>query len=129
MINKILIVDDSAAVHQFYKMLLMRYKSEIISARNGQEGLNRLTTHSDVNLMIVDDNMPCMNGFEFIKKVKEQTAFNDVPIVFTSFEERKKLQDTLAITQGYLRKPFTSNELHTLIEQLFSACVSFSKSA
>lgn len=121
MINKILVVDDSVAVHHIYKMMLTRYKCDVISAFSGPEGLKRLSEHSDVNLMIVDSNMPRVSGIEFIKKVKEQEVFNDIPIIFVSFEGNEEVKGAVAITQGFLRKPFTSNELHSLIENLFSA--------
>ena len=58
--------------------------------------------------------LPHMSGLEFINKVKEQSAFNDILHYFVSYEEREKVQDALAVTQGHLRKPFTSNEIHSL---------------
>lgn len=118
MIDKILVIDDSAALHQIYKIMLSRYNCEVISALNGQEGMNRLTEHPDVNLMIVDAFMPRISGLEFINMVKEQEAFSEVPIIFVSVEGCGEIKNALAITQGHLRKPFTSNEFHYLIEKL-----------
>lgn len=119
MTNKILIIDDAATVHQIYNMVLSRYKSEVISAFSGEEGLKRLTEHPDINLIIVDAHMPHMSGMEFIKKVKEQIVFNDIPIIFVgSYEEKDEVLDALTITQGYLKKPFTSSEFHSLIAEV-----------
>jgi PleD family two-component response regulator len=70
MLKKVLVIDDSALIHQMYKMVLMRYRCEIINALNGQEGLDKLERHPDVDMMLVDINMPMMNGLEFIQKVK-----------------------------------------------------------
>jgi CheY-like chemotaxis protein len=60
MISNILIVDDSAGRQQMYKIMLSRYKCEVISALGGQEGLKKLADNSDFNLIIVDENMPHM---------------------------------------------------------------------
>ena len=116
---KVLIVDDSAALQQMYKVTLSRYKCTIISALSGQEGLNALAGNPDTNLLIVDLDMPRMSGLEFIKKVKEQEAYGNIPIIIVSTKGTENdAEKALAFAQGSLRKPFTSNELHTLIESL-----------
>jgi CheY-like chemotaxis protein len=121
-LNKILIVDDSEPLHQIYKVTLKRYNCVIITALYREEGLKKLTENPNVNLILIDMKMPTsrMSGMEFIKKVKEQKAFKDIPIVVVSTSDRNdNIQDAIALGQGHLRKPFTSNEVHTLIEKLF----------
>lgn len=119
--NKVLVVDDSAPLHQIYKIILTRYKLDVIQALSGQEGLDNLTQHPDVSLLIVDLAMPRMSGLEFIKKVKEQAAFSKISIiVVTSRGSETDAEEACAFAQGNLKKPFTSNELHALLEkQLF----------
>ena len=117
---KVLVVDDSVALQQIYKITLSRYKCQIISALSGHEGLISLAGNPDTNLLIVDINMPHMNGFEFIRKVKEQEAYSNIPIIIVSTRGREDdAKEALAFAQGNLIKPFTSNEVHTLIESLF----------
>ncbi len=117
---KVLVVDDSAALQQTYKFTLLRYKCEILSALGGQEGLNYLASNPDTDLLIVDINMPHMSGIEFIKKVKEQEAYSNIPIIIVSTRKREDdAKDALPLAQGNLVKPFTSNEVHILIESLF----------
>ena len=117
---KVLVVDDSAALQQTYKVTLLRYKCQTISALSGQEGLNALASNPDTNLLIVDINMPYMSGLEFIQKVKEQEAYRSIPIIIVSTRGREDdAKEALAFAQGNLIKPFTSNEVHTLIESLF----------
>jgi two-component system chemotaxis response regulator CheY len=119
--NKVLVVDDSAPLHQIYKIILMRYKFQVIQALSGQEGLDSLSLHPDVSLVIVDLAMPRMSGLEFIKKVKEQAALRQIAIIaVTSRGGEMDSEEACAFAQGNLKKPFTSNELHALIEkQLF----------
>jgi two-component system chemotaxis response regulator CheY len=121
-LNKVLIVDDSEPLHQIYKVTLKRYKCAIITALHREAGLKKLTENPDVNLILIDMKMPTsrMSGTEFIKTVKEQAAFKDIPIVVVSTSGKDdNIQDAIALGQGHLSKPFTSNEVHALIEKLF----------
>ncbi len=117
---KVLVVDDSAARQQTYKVTLSRYKCEINSALSVQQGLNYLDSNPDTNLLIVDIKMPRMIGLEFIKKVKEQETFSNIPIIIVYTKTKEdEAKEALAFAQGILIKPFTSNEVHMLIESLF----------
>ncbi len=121
MLKKVLVVDDSALIHQMYKMVLMRYKCEILDALNGQDGLEKLEKNPDVSLVLLDINMPVMNGIEFIKKVNALGKFGHIPIVMVSTEGRE--EDTmrgLALgAKGYVKKPFQPSALHAIIEKLY----------
>jgi two-component system chemotaxis response regulator CheY len=121
MLKKVIVIDDSALIHQMYKMVLMRYKCEIVAAQNGQEGLEKLAKNPDADLILLDINMPLMNGLEFIKKVRELGKYDNVPIVIVSTEGKE--EDTmrgLALgAKGYVKKPFQPSDMHTLIEKLY----------
>jgi len=123
MLKKVLVVDDSALIHQMYKMVLMRYKCRIVDALNGQDGLDKLGKNPDIDLILLDINMPVMNGLDFIKKVKELESFDHIPIVLVSTEGKE--EDTmrgLALgAKGYVKKPFQPSDLHLLIEKLYPA--------
>jgi two-component system chemotaxis response regulator CheY len=121
MLKKVLVVDDSALIHQMYKMVLMRYRCEIVDALNGQDGLDKLEKHPDVSMMLVDINMPLMNGLEFIQKVKAAGKYDHIPIIIVSTEGKEEdTQRGLAIgAKGYVKKPFQPSDLHALIAKLF----------
>jgi two-component system chemotaxis response regulator CheY len=106
-----------------YKMVLMRYRCEIVQALNGQDGLDKLEKNPDVGMMLVDINMPLMNGLEFIQKVKALKKYDTIPIIIVSTEGKE--EDTkrgLALgAQGYVKKPFQPSDLHSLIGKLFGA--------
>ena len=121
MLKKVLVVDDSALIHQMYKMVLMRYRCQIIDALNGQDGLDKLEQNPDVSLMLVDINMPLMNGLEFIQKVKAAGKYDDIPIIIVSTEGKEEdTQRGIAIgAKGYVKKPFQPSDLHNLIGKLF----------
>jgi two-component system chemotaxis response regulator CheY len=121
MLKKVLVIDDSALIHQMYKMVLMRYRCAIVDALNGQEGLEKLQKHPDASLILLDINMPVMNGIEFIKKLKELEKYNNIPIIMVSTEGKE--EDTmrgLALgAKGYVKKPFQPSDLHMIIEKLY----------
>jgi CheY-like chemotaxis protein len=119
-LKKVLIIDDSVQTHQAFKMMLNRYKCETITALNGQKAMNQLCSNPEVNLLIVDLNMQHMSGMEFIRRVKEQKTYDHIPIIAISSDGmRCDANEVSAFAQGNLRKPFTSSELHTIIETLF----------
>ena len=121
MLKKVLVVDDSALIHQMYKMVLMRYRCKVVDALNGQEALDKLEQNPDVDMMLVDINMPLMNGLEFIQKVKAQGKYDAIPIIIVSTEGKEEdTQRGLAIgAKGYVKKPFQPSDLHALISKLF----------
>lgn len=121
MLKKVLVIDDSALIHQMYKMVLMRYKCAIVNALNGQEGLDKLAKNGDINLVLLDINMPVMNGLDFIKKAKEVGTYNHIPIIVVSTEGKE--EDTMKAlslgAKGYVKKPFQPSDLHALIDKLY----------
>jgi len=94
-----------------------------VHAGNGQEGWDQLVQNPDVNLVLVDINMPVMSGLDFIKKVKGARSYDHIPIVIVSTEGKE--EDTergLALgARGYVKKPFEPSSLHALIEKLCPA--------
>jgi len=121
MLKKILLVDDSALIHQMYKMALARYKCTLVTAKNGQVGLDELARLTDIDLVLLDINMPVMGGLEFIKKVKELGTYDHIPIVIVSTEGHEE-DTTRALTlgaKGYVTKLLQTRDLHAAIDRLF----------
>ena len=124
MLKKVLIVDDSALIHQMYKLVFMRYKDyELVSAMNGAEGLDKLSQEEGINLVLLDINMPVMNGLQFLERVKSDGVHRNLPIIIVSTEGKE--EDTIrGLTMGakaYIKKPFQPAELHQMIEKVFGA--------
>lgn len=93
-LNRILIVDDSKLIHQMYRLVLMKYKNcEIVDAMNGLEALEILARGEDFDLILLDINMPVMNGVQFMEKLKETGKHRHIPIIVISTEGRE--EDTL----------------------------------
>ncbi|MFW5735385.1 MAG: response regulator [Oceanidesulfovibrio sp.] len=90
MAKHILIVDDSKTVRNLVAFIMKKEGFKVTTAENGLDGLEKLYTNPDVDLIISDINMPKMDGFTFIKSVREQDAYRDLPIVVLSTEGREE---------------------------------------
>jgi len=122
MLKKILVVDDSALIHQMYRLVMSRYNCTIVDAMNGQEALDILAVHKDIELILLDINMPIMNGVQFLEKASAIGIVSRIPVIVISTEgkEEDTIRGLKLGARGYLKKPFHPSELHELIEKIFN---------
>lgn len=115
--KKILIVDDSALIHQMYRLVLTNYQCEIVDAMNGQEALEKLALQKDIDLILLDINMPVMNGVQFMERAQAQGIISKIPVIIISTEgmEEDTVRGLKLGAKGYLKKPFHPVALHDLI--------------
>ncbi|HVK11721.1 MAG TPA: response regulator [Gemmataceae bacterium] len=108
-----LVIDDSRTVRIIIRTILAELGLDVIEAGNGREGLDRLRAADDVRLILVDWNMPEMNGLEFVQAVRADRGYDDVRIMMVTTETEQE-QVVRALTAGaneYLMKPFTKDVL------------------
>ena len=70
--KKILICDDSEMVRNFHYYILKTAGFEVVSAIDGADGMEKLFKEKDVGLVITDINMPNMDGYAMIEKIREE---------------------------------------------------------
>ena len=119
--RQILVVDDSEVMHSFMRLLLVRMKDyQVRFLKNGQEALEAIGTHGEPSLILLDINMPVMNGLEFLGKMTDLGLVARVPVVLVSTEGRDEdiLRGLESGAKAYLRKPFKPHELHQVIERV-----------
>jgi two-component system, chemotaxis family, chemotaxis protein CheY len=107
-----LVVDDSRAVRLFIRDILCELGIEAVEAGNGRDGLDRLAD-TPIDLILVDWNMPVMDGLEFITAVRGRREYDPVRIMMVTTETESE-QVTRAMAAGaneYLMKPFTKEVL------------------
>jgi two-component system chemotaxis response regulator CheY len=122
-LNKILVVDDSQLIHSMYRLVLNKYSGcRIVDAMNGLEALDILSTENDFDMILLDINMPVMNGLQFMEKIKKENIHRHIPIVVISTEGKE--EDTLRALKfgawGYVVKPFKPPMLYELIEKVLA---------
>jgi two-component system chemotaxis response regulator CheY len=116
---KVLVVDDSLVVRTIIEKTVQQMGHEAVQAGNGQEALDILAQQADdVKLVLLDWNMPVMDGHDTIMNIKKNKAYNHLCIIMISTEsEDDKIDQVLeAGANGYLAKPFSQEELTAKIE-------------
>ncbi len=114
----ILIVDDSITIRRIIKNALKTVGfPDTIEAGNGKEALQKLTT-DNIDFVITDWNMPEMNGLDFIKEVRANPVYSNIPILMitTRGTEHDVIEALQAKVNSYIVKPFTPQELKEKIE-------------
>lgn len=116
--RKVLVVDDSKLMHKMYEVMLRQYS--LVYASDGRQALDRLREHQDIDLVLLDINMPHMNGMEFLAQLEEGGGRDGMAIVIISTEGRE--EDTArgieAGAAAYIKKPFHSEEILDVISRL-----------
>lgn len=115
-----LVVDDSSAMRSFLKMTLRRAGFEVSEARNGVEGLKALDASCLPDLVLLDWNMPEMDGFEMLRKMRADPRWRDVKVMMVTTEtEMAEMSRALgAGADEYVMKPFTREVILDKLEIL-----------
>ncbi len=115
MTASILIVDDSATDRMMIQNMLSDYHT--CTACNGEEALQIIHGHEDIDLIILDLNMPVMNGFEMLEALKKNEYSRDIrTIILTNYDELdKEIRGLKAGAIDYIRKPVNLESLRVRI--------------
>lgn len=110
---KILLVDDQQINLQLLGSLLRGHNYNVGVAMDGKQALDILTKSSDYDLVLLDVNMPGMNGFKVCKAMRKQESLREIPVIFlTALEETESIVNGFeAGGQDYVTKPFNAIEL------------------
>ena len=120
-----LIVDDSSVMRTIVERALRQAGLSLAvvhEACSGTEGLDLLKA-KQVDLILSDINMPSMDGLEFLRQLRAQDLAPGVPVVMITTEssEEHVKQAILAGAQGYIRKPFTAEQVKERVLPLLDA--------
>ena len=110
----ILVVDDSKTMRDAVVRLLKTQLYHVLEASNGEEALEMLGKHPDIQMIVTDYDMPKMDGFELIRKVRENHSKNELAIIGMSASGDPLLSAKL-IKNGandFVPKPFQVEEFH-----------------
>ena len=125
--TKVLIVDDMSTMRKLVKrsvgLLGMTQHEE---AADGQIAWTLLNEKKDFGLIISDWNMPNCTGLEFLKRVRADSRFKNLPFLLLTAEgEAEQVKEAiLAGVDGYVLKPFTHESLTQKLEQTYKKWVS-----
>lgn len=122
MFKKILAVDDSDIILNLHQMSFRRFPDvKLILAKNGVEALKKLGEEEAIELVLLDINMPLMDGITFLEILRrDRDKYGDIPVIIISTEgEEESVMEALRKgATGYIKKPFRQRELHELLEKV-----------
>jgi chemosensory pili system protein ChpA (sensor histidine kinase/response regulator) len=116
----ILIVDDSINVRRFLALTLERAGYVVEQAKDGQEALDRLENGLSVQAIICDIEMPRLDGYGFLARVRANSSLKQLPVVMLtsrSGEKHRRLADNLGAT-SYFSKPYNEQVLLQTIDRM-----------
>jgi CheY-like chemotaxis protein len=117
----VLIVDDELGIRRLVRKILNNDYA-VLEAQNGEEAVNMAHTEKP-DIVLMDIMMPKVDGLTACSAIKKDQATKGIPVVMltaVSYELNKKLAENVAAANAYITKPFSSQELLSIIGQLLS---------
>ena len=117
---RVLLVDDSRTIRNIQKNVLAEIGyTDVVEAADGLEALSRMAAEK-ADLILVDWNMPVMDGITFVRKVRETDKVTPMIMVTTEAEKSRVVEAVRAGVNNYVVKPFTGETLLEKINQTMS---------
>lgn len=121
-VNRILVIEDNAAIRENTEELLLLYNYQVVTANNGLEGFRKINEESP-DIVLCDVMMPELNGLEVLKMIRQGSTTANIPFIFISavvshdyMQQAVKYQPN-----AWLEKPFTERSLISTIEHVLKA--------
>jgi two-component system chemotaxis response regulator CheY len=117
---KVMIVDDSLMVRQQVRTALDGAGFAVVEAKDGADALEKLAAFPDTSLVVLDINMPNMNGIEFLQSLRNNEQHAQVPVVMLTTEGHPELmQQAKSLgAKGWIIKPFKAELLIAAVRRL-----------
>ena len=120
-LKKVMVVDDVQHIRELLSLILKSEGFDVVESINGKDALNKLDG-SYIDIVITDLNMPEMNGFEFVKKLRSSSDFHLTPVIMVTSENhvsiRRKAKQ-LGVNE-WLMKPLIPSDLMNAVRRLIT---------
>jgi len=112
MARNVLVVDDEHLIRQIISIILKSAGYKVVEAVSGNDAFSKMTGR-DFALVITDLRMPGMDGIEFIKQLRSESAYRSVPVIMltSEFSDFKKSEAEIAGVSEWIVKPFIRQQL------------------
>lgn len=103
----ILLVEDDPGTRKMLKMMLREANFDFVEADTGRDALAKLSRHPEIDLALIDINMPQINGIQLINIIRKQGEYAKIPLVVVSAmtDQKSLVQSIKAGAQDYVVKP------------------------
>ena len=118
--KKVLVIDDSDAIRLEVSRTLGQSGFSVLEARDGAEGLATAAKHPDLALVVLDVNMPVMNGLEMLERMRQDPTIADIPVLLMTTEAEDSLIERAkkAGAKGWFIKPVKPDMLLMAVTKL-----------
>ena len=118
--RRMLVADDDPAILRLIATILEKENFTVVTARDGREAYKTLQTDADFTAAILDVVMPHISGPELVRYMKSEDRLKKIPVMMMTAEQDPKLSSD-SFSAGavvFLPKPFTTAQLHTMLQML-----------
>jgi two-component system chemotaxis response regulator CheY len=121
--KKVLVVDDSPTVRQQVSLALKQAGFEVLEATDGADGVAKVGSDPSIGMVILDVNMPRMNGLEMLETIKAGGQNAGIAVIMLTSEGQQSLIDRAkkAGAKGWIVKPFKAELLVAAVKKLLTA--------
>ena len=119
----ILVIDDSSTIRRTLTFNLEHKGYQVLQAKDGQEGLDKMKQNPQIDLVICDIEMPNVNGFEFLSLRRKNNKFKQIPVAMLtsrSGDKHRNLAKQLG-ANSYFTKPYVEEQFIAQIEKLIAS--------
>jgi len=118
--SKILVVDDSQTVRLVGRRIMSKFGFEVLEAEHGQAALEQVRQHPEITAILLDWNMPIMNGLDFLQELRA-LPLEKQPVVVMCTTENDMEHIMKAVEAGaneYIMKPFTEDIIRDKFQEV-----------
>jgi len=118
----IMVVDDSKTVRNYHGAILKSIGIEVVEAENGMEALEK-SLNADIDLYLVDVNMPIMDGYSFIEDLRKQENHKTVPVIMVTTQQKDEDKEAAYKVGANLfeTKPIKPDQLQAYVDILIKS--------
>ena len=115
--KRVLLVDDDARNLFAITTILEQHEMQVVYAENGQQALDKLASHADIQIVLMDIMMPEMDGYEAMRRIRAQPQFARLPIIALTAKAMKGDREKCieAGASDYITKPIDATQLVSLL--------------
>lgn len=118
----IMVVDDEPITIQMCEFILKKHGYEVVSANSGKQCLDYLRNSKNrpVNLILLDIEMPILNGYNTLSSIRQSESLKHIPVMFlTASATQDVVKEAIRLgVDSFLKKPFLPNELIERVSSL-----------
>ena len=120
--KRILVIEDQAPMRRNLALMLEMEGFEVVEAEDGYDGIEQYD-RSRPDLIVMDVNMPRLDGKETLKQLRKIEDYNQVPIVlFTTSSSAEDARFAKKFNAGYLTKPMNANQIEFIADKFLNYC-------